>query len=205
MFTISKNDVMFVAVKLAVKILATCNDPDCRVVYIKDCNFYVTDSKRLLQATFAADVVLPEPGAYRIIPAGAAGYILQPAPDAPRMYSADRIIGPVLSSPYQTICADDTSYVVYRCMRPRNNLSMLVNINFVIDAWETFLQPQKIGKKEYDYATVQLYSSSDNQPLGIASNVFHGGNFINYLYIIMPMTLPESDRIQGHPGHYMAE
>lgn len=196
MFTISKDHAMFAAVKMATKILATCNNPGYRVVYIRDCNLYVTDSKRLLQATFAADVVLPEPGAYRIISAGAAGYILQPAPDAPMMYDAGRIIGPVLSSPYQTICADDKSYVVYRCMRPRNNLSLLLNVDYVIDAWDTFLQPQKTGKKEYDYATVQLYSSSDNQPLCIASSVSHGGSSVNYLYIIMPMVLPESRVIE---------
>jgi len=193
MFTISKDHVMFTAVKMATKILATCNNPDRRVVYIDNANLYVTDNKRLLQATFPADVVLPEPGAYRIISAGAAGYILQPAPDAPRMYDTGRIIGPVLSNPYQTICADEKSYVVYRCMRPHNNLSMLVDIDFVIDAWDTFLQPHKIGKKEYDYATVQLYSSSSNQPLGITSSVSRGRDTVNYLYLIMPMVLPESD------------
>jgi len=189
MFTISKDHVMFTAVKMATKILATCSNPDRRVVYIDNANLYVTDSKRLLQATFPADVVLPEPGAYRVISAGAAGYILQPAPDAPKMYDVDRIIKPVLSNPYQTIEADEKSYVVYRCMRPRNNLSMLINVDFVLDAWDTFLQPHKIGKKEYDYATVQLYSSSNNQPLGIASSVSRGEDTVNYLYVVMPMTL----------------
>jgi len=196
MFTISKDHVMFTSVKMATKILATCHNPDGKVVYIDNANLYVTDSKRLLQATFPADVVLPEPGAYRIISAGAAGYILQPAPDAPRMYDTGRIINPVLSNPYQTICADNKSYVVYRCMRPRNNLSMLVDIDFVIDAWDTFLQPQKIGRNDYDYATVQLYSSSSNLPLGIASSVSRGGDTVNYLYLIMPMVLPESDRAE---------
>jgi len=197
MFTISKDHVMFTAVKMATKILATCVDPFHRVAYIDNANLYATDKKRLLQATFTADVVLPEPGAYRIISAGAAGYILQPAPDAPEMYYVGRITGPVLSSPYQTIEADEKSYVVYRCMRPRNNLSMLLDVDFVIDAWDTFLQPQKCGKKEYSYATVQLYSSSSNQPLGIASSVSRGGDTVNYLYLIMPMVLPESDRMVG--------
>lgn len=188
MFTISKNHAMFQAVKMAAKILATCNNPDNKIVYVKDCSLYVTDSKRLLQVTFAADVTLPEPGAYTLIPAGSAGYILQPASYAPKMYAADRIIKPVLANPYQTITADDKSYIVYRCMRPRNNLLMLINVDFVIDAWDTFLQPQKFGEN-YNYATVQLYSSSPNMPLGLAAGVSRGGDIVNYLYVIMPMTL----------------
>ena len=59
MFTVSKNDVIFAAVKMATKILATCSNPDNKVMYIDNASLYVTDSKLLLQATFAADTVLP--------------------------------------------------------------------------------------------------------------------------------------------------
>ena len=192
MFTISKTNAMFTAVKMAWKILATCNDPDTKIVYVTNSCLYATDSKRMIQATFAADVTLPEPGGYTLVAAGSAGYILQPAPHAPKMYDVDRIIKPVLANPYQTITADDKSYVVYRCMRPRNNLSMLLNVDFVLDAWDTFLQPQKLGK-EYDYATVHLYSSSANMPLGLASSVSRGGDNVDYLYLIMPMILPPDE------------